>query len=309
MQLDIKFRLLISYWYYKNVDLDEMLEKYFPDYEPDIFADSGAFSAMTQGHNVNINAYAKWIKRYEHRFTAYANLDVIKDAENTWKNQQILEDKYALSPVPVFHVLEDFNWLEHYLDRYRYIALGVAGMQYRRNAIMAWLTKCFEMGDERVSYHGFGLTSWKVMRSFPWYSVDSSSWGQGFRFGVCPVFDSNVGRFVKVKLGDVKSCLRHANLLTRYGYDPEDFYDRERNDRTKIASLSALSYMQAEQYLRNLWKETKKNKEGIRIFLADSGGINNNYYQAKEGIKLYLVDTTNGTNFDLGKVWINLNDR
>jgi hypothetical protein len=242
-------RVLLSYFYYRNVDLDELLEKYFPGNYPDIFADSGAFSGMTRGVVIDVEEYAEWLHRYKHLFSAYANLDVIQDAEATWENQQKLEDA-GLEPVPAFHVLEDWKWLERYLEGYRYIALGVAGMQARGDAIMAWLTRCFQMAGERAVYHGFGLTSWQVMASFPWYSVDSSSWGQGFRYGTISLFDARIGRFHKLRLGSREDWLRHSTTVRAWGFDPLDFADRARNDRAKICAISALSYMRAEQWLR-----------------------------------------------------------
>ena len=242
-------RILLSYHYYKDTDLDQLFEKYFTEPYPDVFADSGAFSAMTQGSYIDIDDYANWLKKYNHLFSTYSNLDVIKDADGTWENQVYLEEKHGLSPLPVFHVLESFDWLERYIEKYQYIALGVAGMQ-QRGGLMAWLTKCFQMAKGRAVYHGFGLTGWKVMRDFPWYSVDSSSWGQGFRFGQVPVFNTNKGRFEKLKLGDVTSWQRHGQLIDSMGFNWHDFAYRERNDRAKICAISALSYMMAQKWLR-----------------------------------------------------------
>lgn len=180
-----RLKILLSYWYYRQTDLERVFEKYFEEPWPDVWADSGAFSAMTKGVTITCEEYAAWIKRWAHLFTHYSNLDVITNAEATWENQQTLEGM-GLQPVPTFHVLEEWEWLEHYLDRYNYIALGVAGQQQRTQSVMKWLIRCFEMAGDRAVYHGFALTSWHIMKSFPWYSVDSSSWGQGFRYGVVP---------------------------------------------------------------------------------------------------------------------------
>ena len=251
----LRLRILLSYWYYKDVDLDTLFAKYFSEPYPDVFADSGAYSAMTQGVKITPRAYSEWLKRYDHLFTAYANLDVIKNAEQTWKNQQILEEM-GLQPIPAFHVLEDFSWLEQYVEQYPYIALGVAGMQ-GRGGLMAWLVKCFKIAEDKAVFHGFALTSWKVMRSFPWYSVDSSSWGQGFRYGQVPIFDTRRGSFVKLSLGDYDAWRKHGALVREMGFDPLDFADRERNDRAKICAISALSYMMAEQWLRRIHGEVR----------------------------------------------------
>lgn len=274
------FRILISYHYFKSIDLDDLFSKKFGEPYPDVFADSGAYSAMTQGVNITTKEYADWVKRWSHWFSAYSNLDVIMDAEKTWENQQTLE-AMGLKPLPAFHVTEDYKWLEMYIENYQYIALGVAGMQQRRDPLMRWLIRCFEIAQNKSVFHGFALTSWEVMSSFPWYSVDSSSWGQGFRFGLVPLFDEKVGKFVKIQLGDISSCRKHFRLIQDLGFDPLDFAYRERNDRANICAISAVSYMKSKEYLRKIWGD-------IRVYLAD--GSTSNLIDGNTGVKLYLVD-------------------
>ena len=299
----LKLRILLSYYYYKDIDLDALFAKYFTPPYPDVFADSGAFSAMTQGAPINLAEYAAWVKRWSHLLSVYANLDVIKDADKTWRNQMEMEDKHGLTPLPAFHVLEDFKWLEHYVDRYPYIALGVAGMQNRKDALMAWVTRCFKIAGKQSVFHGFALTSWTVMSSFPWYSVDSSSWGQGFRFGNVPVFDERKGGFLKLKLGDHKAWYQNATLVRSLGFDPADFADRSRNDRAKICAISALSYMKAEQWLRKRHGEVHiPGRDGapvvLRAHLADANParFGEAVSGANAGPRLHLSDTSNGIN-------------
>jgi len=315
----MKLRILLSYWYYKDTDLDALFAKYFTEPYPDVFADSGAFSAMTQGAQITVTEYATWVKRWQHLFSTYSNLDVIKNAEATWENQERLEDM-GINPIPCFHVLEDFKWLEHYIERYPYIALGVAGMQSRGDSIMRWVTKCFQIAQKRAVFHGFGLTGWTVMSSFPWYSVDSSAWGAGFRFGRVPLFDRRKGKFFKASLGNAKECSKLAYLFRDLGFEWQDFADRKRNDRAKICAVSALSYMYAEQYLRQKFGpiyipgredapaglrahladanparygevvEGASASAGLRLHLADTGGIGENYAKAENGVKIHLSD-------------------
>lgn len=246
----LRLRILLSYWYYKDTDLDALFAKYFTKPYPDVFADSGAFSADTQGAEIDWQEYAGWLKRWEHLFSAYANLDVIGDHEGTMKNQRKLES-VGLAPIPVFHVGSDYEALRDLVEEYSYVALGglVPHMRYT-DKIMPHLIKCFQIAGDDAVYHGFGVTSWKVLKALPWYSVDSSSWGQGFRYGQVPVFDDRHGKFLKLGLGDYDAWRKHGKLVKRLGFDPLDFADRGRNDRAKICAISALSYMRAEQWLR-----------------------------------------------------------
>ncbi len=298
MNDNLQLRILLSYWYYKNVNLEKMLEKHFAKPYPDIFVDSGAYSAMTQGVKISVKEYSEWVNKYKHLISVYANLDVIMNAEKTWKNQQLMES-YGLSPLPVFHVNEDFKWLNMYCDKYNYIALGIAGMGKRNNELMRWLVKCFKVAKNKAVFHGFGLTIWKVMKSFKWYSVDSSSWGSGFRYGRVPLFDVKKGNFSCAILGNVKTCKKNKSLIHSLGFNWLDFAIRKRNDRVKISAISALSYMLAEKYLRkfhgNIYlADANKNRfadanEGIKIYLADAN--KNRFADANEGIKIYLANS------------------
>jgi hypothetical protein len=245
--------ILLSYWYYQRVRIGDALAKHFKEPYPQIFADSGAFSALTQGVNISIDEYAQWLRDNAQWITHYANLDVIMDAETTWANQKTMENM-GLQPLPCFHVNEDFDWLQRYIDGgYTYICLGVAGMQARRSEILRWITRCFRMAEGTdVRFHGFGLTSWQVMKSFPWRSVDSSSWAQGFRFGQIPLFDPKRGEWKKVTLQDRSTPFKHGDLLRSYGVDPNALarLPKKAPNRALLAGLAALAYLKAEEWLR-----------------------------------------------------------
>lgn len=166
----------------------------------DIFLDSGAFSAFTQGVNIDIQEYIDFIKTHEEHLTVYANLDVIGSAEGTWKNQRRME-KAGLMPLPCFHYGEDPKWLKMYLSRgYDYIALG--GMvPISTQDLKIWLDdiwKNYLTDDEGmpiIKVHGFGLTSNSLMRRYPWWSVDSTSWVMTGRMGGVYVPKFKNGRY------------------------------------------------------------------------------------------------------------------
>ncbi len=266
-------RVLTSYYYFKHTPLREVLEQFRGRVQFDLFLDSGAYSAQTRGTPIDIHEYARWIQQYGDMFSVYVNLDVIRDAEQTWKNQRMLEDEYGLSPLPVFHAGEDWYAFDRYLERYPYIGLG-GGVGASASAYIPWVIQCFKRAKGRAVFHGFGMTTWPILKAFPWYSVDSSSWGQGFRFGGVPIFDTRRGRFYKMNLGDRKSCFAFAPLLRSLGFDPQDFADRSRNDRKKICAVSAYSYMLAEQWLQRRWGPVtipqRSAEPGARFYLVET---------------------------------------
>ena len=153
----------------------------------DLFIDSGAFSAYTQGVNIDIQDYIAFIKKYKKYITVYANLDVIGDPVGTLKNQKIME-KAGLKPLPCFHYGEPIKFLLKYMETHDYIAFG--GMvPISTKELAKWLDDlfanyiCDSSGMPKVKVHGFGLTSLKLMLRYPWYSVDSTSWVVTGRLG------------------------------------------------------------------------------------------------------------------------------
>ena len=154
----------------------------------DIFLDSGAYSAFTQGVEIKIDDYIAFIKAHKDHLAVYANLDVIGSPEGTWKNQRRMEAA-GVSPLPCFHYGEDVKWLLKYLSRgYDYIALG--GMvPISSKDLKIWLDDIWKNyltdkdGMPIIKVHGFGLTSNSLMRRYPWFSVDSTSWVMTGRMG------------------------------------------------------------------------------------------------------------------------------
>lgn len=246
----LNLRVLLSYHYYRDTDLRELFGKYFDEPWPDLFLDSGAFSAKSQGAEIDVGEYAEWVQKHEDMATVYANLDVIGNPTATAENQRTLE-REGLQPLPVFHVGSPWSALEGLVERYDYIALGgMVGRGMHTAKGKAWLAKCFRIAGEDAGFHGFGVTTWSLMRDFPWRSVDSSSWGSGFRYGTFAVFDERRGNFVRIQLRDKKGAWEHRELIRSYGFDLSDFAIHGRYNRAKMCAISAAAYMRAEKWLR-----------------------------------------------------------
>lgn len=159
-----------------------------------VFLDSGAFSMWSLGATVDIKAYCRYIQanediiRKEDGVLMASVMDAIGDAEGTLKNQQEME-RLGVRPLPCFHFGEDPKYLEHYIANYSYLTLG--GMVAQESwQLKLWLDEIWDKyltdgaGRPKVRVHGFGLTSPELMRRYPWFSVDSSSWVQQAKVGM-----------------------------------------------------------------------------------------------------------------------------
>jgi hypothetical protein len=258
----VKLRILISFHYYKTTDIGKMVAA-FPE-PPEIFADSGGFSAYSQGASVSVAEYAEWLHRWEHLINVYANLDEIGDAEGTLANQEALEAE-GLTPIPVFHAGGPPAALEAYCERYSYVALG--GMvPISADLALRWGVGCFKIGRKYgTRFHGFGQTSVKVMRALPFYSVDSSSWGGGHRFGQLQLWDDKRVRFVTVSLGDHAGIYKLAPLIREHGGDPVELASKDfgkmrnsgkttevgRRERATVIGVNVAAWLRLEAWLRH----------------------------------------------------------
>jgi hypothetical protein len=212
-----------------------------------IFADSGAFSAHTQGSPVNINDYAQWLNTWRHLITVYVNLDVIRDPAATAANQRILERK-GLAPVPVFHTGVPWRVFDDLCANYPYVALGgMVGTS--TNQAVRWAGTCFKRAEGTGTvFHGFGQTRREVIESLPWYSVDSTTWGDGQRYGQVAVWDNN--RLLYVAVGDPASVYRYARQLRAAGVPPDLIADRSKYHRRYAIRAASFAWRRYEAWLR-----------------------------------------------------------
>lgn len=170
---------LFSYHYFaKKLDYVRGLRKQF---KLNLFIDSGAFSAMTQGVEIDLDSYIEFIHELKPQF--YVGLDDIGDYKITLENQRVMEEA-GLTPAPTFHLGEPIKVLEMFLERYDHIALG--GMVGGGARIVPFLNGVWAMilrKNPKLKVHGFGLTDQDIVKHYPFYSVDSSSYSGGVRFG------------------------------------------------------------------------------------------------------------------------------
>jgi len=158
-----------------------------------VLLDSGAYSAFTSGAKIDIDEYCQYIKTNHKTIENYFSLDEIGSAENSYHNLKKME-RAGLKPIPAFHTNEGFDWLKRYISEgYKYIALGGVAQLRNRTKILSWLKSCFSLIPSDVKVHGFAITSPFLVKKFPFYSIDSSSWAKGGRFGVFFYYDK--GKF------------------------------------------------------------------------------------------------------------------
>lgn len=171
-----------------------------------LLLDSGSFSAWNKGEpDLSLKEYIRFIKQHEHLLFSYVSMDKIPgqfgkrrtsddieaSAKQSYKNHEIMKAA-GLTPIPVYHMGEDFRWLERYLkDGETYIGVSLS-KDMNASAKHDYCRKIFAMisddkGKPLVRVHGFGITKPSLLLQFPWATVDSTTWSITSAFGKIPI--------------------------------------------------------------------------------------------------------------------------
>jgi hypothetical protein len=198
LKREIKNRLL-SFPYMKG----NLIPGYFVDYRENCdsrMVDSGAFSVWNKGEKVDFDKYVAFCKGHIGYIEHVVNLDVIPGTPGE-KNLRLMGEEVERSAaegrhnydmmvqdgipkekiIHVFHQGEDFKWLKSMVGEMDYIGLSPGNDRTREEKI-SWLIECMKYvtdaeGRPIVKFHGFAVTSLKIVKLFPWASVDSATWG------------------------------------------------------------------------------------------------------------------------------------
>jgi len=233
-----------------------------------------------------LDDYIAFIHKYKEQLTGYVNLDIIYNAEQSWKNQQYMEDN-GLRPIPVFHYGEDFKWLRKYVDEYEYIGIGgVAGGITLKQFVESLGDKAFEYISQvnpDIKIHGFAVTSLRLMKRYTWTSVDSTTWLKHAAYGnVMVPKKSNDGKFdysktpMTVSVSDVSLIKASKHPHYSIGFTAperkiiEEFFELAGVDSEKLLTdpyeRKRVNIYYYEQVLKDPSICVRKNFGGINSF-------------------------------------------
>lgn len=177
---------------------DVIKERGFPK---SVMLDSGAFTAWTKGISLNLDEYSDFAQENLDLFDFIVSIDVLPSfkgdrsahrltrefevsAEKSWKNVEYLLSTGLTKKnlVPVFHQGESINHLK-FLSEQGFFLIGISpGNDRSAGDKFSWLRECRKvvsvdgLGRPSQRCHGFAVTDFSLMKSFPWFSVDSATW-------------------------------------------------------------------------------------------------------------------------------------
>lgn len=212
--------------------------KYAPE---SILTDSGAWSAWTLGEAISIDEYIDWSLRFKAASpcdVVHISLDVIpgsfkgkppsqaervEGAERSLANGDKMREA-GLTIMEVFHQTEPVEFLDKLVERLR--PGDVLGISPRKDFSS---TKRHEFcghvfrllidrygRDKLPPAHGLGAFG-RMIRDYPWWSVDTSSWVRGSKYGIVDQMQRGKARHEPRMRGN-KPLREHTLLATLNGW-------------------------------------------------------------------------------------------
>lgn len=162
--------------------------RYFDNYE--MIIDSGAFTYFKKG-GISLD---EWIKKAT-ELKGYGNelisLDVIGNAKHTFENYNIIS-KSIKGTIPTFHIGSDLEYFKKYLGITDRIAIGgMVLLGSQSNKLENGLNQIFKILDNKnlPRLHAFGIFNENLLKKFPFYSCDASTWNGYVKFRNSKIFN------------------------------------------------------------------------------------------------------------------------
>ncbi|QGJ95603.1 queuine tRNA-ribosyltransferase [Mycobacterium phage Brownie5] len=246
--------ILVSYHYFKGYDLNRFAGLR-------VIGDSGAFSAKHQGAEISTAQLAAWGQKWRHRLCWLAALDVIGDQAATRRNWHEMVDGHGMPGVPTVHFGAEPQALDYYGKR-GVDFVGLGGLVGRpAPAQMRWLVAMFRYARDAwpdMRFHGWGITHADALK-LPFFSVDSSGWGGGYRYGRLSLRDPLSTKVHTLDLNGRETYAPEVARLLRdhYGVNPSEVATSGPHNRLLMVRLSALSASVQEQQFRHLHRRNR----------------------------------------------------
>jgi len=238
---------LISFEYAREVFKETAEVMKTIEEESSLIFDSGAFSAWTHNREVNISEYISYVKdnvlTRKFKNIYIANLDKIPSVPGTPPTSQQVKESAEISsrnadvlraagiePMEIFHQGENYDFLFRMIEKVEkpYIGISPANDVSVKQRIL-WLDQVFGLLENRypnthIQTHGYGVTSFEIMRKYPWTSVDSATYRLSAAYGNITLFDPEKPGFFRYYLGTGVSSEYNRKLMRKGWKDIKKFF-------------------------------------------------------------------------------------
>ena len=184
--------------------IDYMLESfyYIQDWQLPIIKnckmfllDSGAFTFINNfkkkiDWKEYIDKYADFINKNNIDYFFELDIDVLVGYKKVKEYRNYLEKKVRKKCIPVWHKSRGLDEWVKLTKEYNYVGLGGIAIKEIKQSEHKYFKPLLQIAKKnRCKVHGLGFTNLKNLHKYDFYSVDSTSWKSGGRFGQLYIFN------------------------------------------------------------------------------------------------------------------------
>lgn len=190
--------------------------------------------------------YLEWAKTWQTFFNYFCELDlqelVGKEKIEDWR-RQINEAGLGDKLITVHHSFNSWEDFEHQCKTTKSGYIAIEGIRKGQKTLPYndYIKYAYKKG---IKIHGFAFTRSKLLYSFPFYSVDSSSWTTAPRYGV-------LNKFVANKMKTVKPS--RAQFIENQMPVWLNNVDRTTEQNKKKLEWSISEYIKLQEFFTSLW--------------------------------------------------------
>ena len=181
----IDIAILESFYY-----ADEWTEKAIPLLDK-FLLDSGAFTFMSNvkdSKKVDFDAYLtryiNFINKNDVKLFFELDVDSVVGYEKVKQMRKRLESETQKKCIPVWHKSRGLEEWYKLTSEYDYVAIGGIVSKEITRQEYKYFPKLLEIARENgCKVHGLGFTNLEGLKKYKFYSVDSTAWTTGNRFG------------------------------------------------------------------------------------------------------------------------------
>lgn len=196
------------------------------------------------------------------RFMEAEHVQVVELDVGNWEMKEARRRRFEAAGfrlVPVLEPADPPAYIDRVVTEYSYVGFGGIAMSRGKLSARHFSSALLRCRKSMTRTHGFGMTRQEPMRRMPFYSVDSTSWLSGARYGITYVFrNGQLKQFLK----DVRKKLRRQ--VEAAGLD---FVKFATDDQDTVNAWNMLQWK-----LYSDWLTNSNFKKGQEYWRAPGGG-------------------------------------
>lgn len=208
---------LESFWYIKEWQLPKIKNcKLF-------LLDSGAFTFMINSNkkvdwDEYVNKYAEFINKNDIKYFFELDIDSIVGLKEVERLRNKLEKLTNKKCIPVWHKSRGLEYWKKMTQNYDYVAIGgIVAKEIKPQEYKYFKVLLDIANKNKCKVHGLGFTGVKYLHKYHFFSVDSTAWSSGWRFGTLYKF---TGRgFKKIKYDNKRIKKEKGFEVDTYNYN------------------------------------------------------------------------------------------